>query len=126
MLQNQNKDGAENLVISNEVIATIVTNAAKDVDGVAGTVQKNVEISKLFKNEVATKSVKVEMSDNMVVIDIYLILKQGYKIVTVAENVQSAVKEAVQNMTGYAVSKVNVHIEDVAFEKKEEPEKASE
>ena len=119
MLQNQNKDGAENLVISTEVIATIVTNAAKDVDGVAGTIPKNVEISKLFKNEVASKSLKVEIADNMAVIDVYLILKQGYKIVTVTENVQSAVKEAVQNMTGYAVSKVNVHIADVEFEKKE-------
>ena len=44
-------------------------------------------------------------------------MKAGVKIPELAEKVQAAVKEAVQNMTGIAVSHVNIEISDIIFEK---------
>ena len=46
-------------------------------------------------------------------IDISIIVISGHKAVRVAEAVQQSVKSAVQNMTGIAVSKVNVRITGV-------------
>ena len=48
--------------------------------------------------------------------DLYIRVKYGSNIRTVCEALQQAVKEDVQTMTGIAVSKVNVHVEDIVFE----------
>ncbi len=50
-------------------------------------------------------------------ISIYIIIANGKKIQPVAEDVQKVVKDAVQNMTGRLVSKVNVIIASVEDEK---------
>lgn len=50
-------------------------------------------------------------------ISIYIVIANGKKIQPVAEDVQKVVKDAVQNMTGKLVSKVNVIIASVEDEK---------
>lgn len=122
MYSNELKEKGEGLVISEEVIATIASNTALDVKGVAGMVSKVADISNILKKETASKSVKTTINDNIIVLDLYISLHTGYKLAEVAENVQEKVKEAVQNMTGYVVSKVNVHIADVQFPKAETKE----
>ena len=47
--------------------------------------------------------------------DISVNLKYGANIPEVAETLQKAVKDAVQNMTGITVSKVNVHVAGIVF-----------
>lgn len=122
MYSNDLKEKGEGLVISEEVIATIASNTALDVKGVAGMVSKVADISNILKKESASKSVKATISDNIIVLDLYIALHTGCKLGAVAEEVQEKVKEAVQNMTGYVVSKVNVHIADVQFPKTETKE----
>ena len=52
----------------------------------------------------------------MAVIDIRLRVKHGVKFPELSKKLQTAVKEAVQNMTGVVVSKVNLQIAGVDFE----------
>ena len=52
-------------------------------------------------------------------ISIYVNMLPGKKIRQVAEEVQRAVKESVQNMTGKLVSKVNVMIAGLEFDQPE-------
>ena len=52
-------------------------------------------------------------------ISIYVNMLPGKKIRQVAEEVQRAVKESVQNMTGKLVSKVNVIIAGLEFDQPE-------
>ena len=54
-------------------------------------------------------------------ISIYICIASGKKIQPVAEEVQRVVKEAVQNMTGRLVSKVNVIIASVELQQPEKP-----
>lgn len=115
MYSNEIKEKGEGAVISEEVIATIASNAATDIKGVAGMAPRTADISNILKKKAASKSVKISVSDNLVVLDLFISLKTGYKLCDVAEEVQEKVKEAVQNMTGYVVSKVNIHITDVQF-----------
>ena len=78
MENNGTNTNMGDLVISEEVIATIVTNAAMDVKGVAAMAPKTTaDIRGLFhKKESASKSVAVQRNDsaNTTVIDLYLSL----------------------------------------------------
>lgn len=111
-----------NVIISEDVIAKVASIAATDVKGVHGVVSKPVNIKGIFKDE-ASKAVVVEKNGKSSVIDIYIKIKEGYKVQTVAEEVQKAVKEQVQNMTNIVITKVNVHISEIELNKQESAEK---
>lgn len=111
MAENNYKGG---LVISEDVIASIAINAAKDVDGVAGLGVRPKDLYTSFKvNADNIRHVKVDITDNDIKLHIYLILSASAKIQEVADAVQKAVKAAVQNMTGRVVTKVDVTISGI-------------
>ena len=103
------------LRISQDVIATIASCAATEIDGVAGLAVYTADIKHLFTRSAINKSITVTLSDDVAEIDVRLNLYFGTKIPVVSEAGQRAVKEAVQNMTGITVSKVNVFIGDITF-----------
>lgn len=103
------------LVISEDVIATIAINAAKDVEGVAGLGNRPMDFYTSFKvNAENIKHVKVDLTDYSIKLHMFLILKSSAKIQDVSINVQNAVKAAVQNMTGRVVTKVDITISGIA------------
>lgn len=103
------------LVISEDVIATIAINAAKDVEGVAGLGNRPTDFYTSFKvNTENIKHVKVDLTDYSIKLHMYLILNATAKIQDVSINVQNAVKAAVQNMTGRVVTKVDITISGIA------------
>lgn len=106
------------LVISEEVISAIATNAAKDVEGVAGFSNRPVDVMNTIKKGSlkVMSPVRVLADGDDLNISIYVNMRPGIKIRKVAEDVQVAVKDSVQNMTGKLVSKVNVIIAGIEFE----------
>lgn len=112
MNENENTDNSKllELTISEDVIASIAINAARDVDGVAGFSVKPTDILKMLNKTESNKHVSVQFGDNDLKITIYIIVKSGYNIQSVANDVQKAVKSTVQNMTNKIVTKVNVTI----------------
>ncbi|MCR4925705.1 MAG: Asp23/Gls24 family envelope stress response protein [Clostridiales bacterium] len=116
---SDNNNGFNNtgdLVISEDVIATIAINSIKDIEGISGFAQKPVGFDSFFNNsEQANKSVRMVIKDNDVKIHIFVNLLAGYKIPTVAEKIQTSVKDAIQNMTGKIVSKVDVTVVNIDF-----------
>lgn len=103
------------VIISEEAVSSIVTNAAKDVNGVTGFSNKPDDVvSTIKKGSLKVMSpVRVFQDGNDLDISVYINIASGIKIQPVAEEVQRVVKEAVQNMTGKLVSKVNVIIASV-------------
>ncbi len=102
---------SSDLIISEDVIATIAINAAKDVEGVAGLGTRPADLYTTFKiNAENLKHVKVSMSDYDIKLQIFLCLTSSARIQEVAANVQNAVKSAVQNMTGRVVTRVDVTV----------------
>lgn len=106
------------LKISQEVIATIASAAAKEIEGVAGMATCPATIKKFLLKSPSAKSISIVLTDDIAVIDVYVNLKYGAKIPVVSENIQKSVKEAVQTMTGIVVSKVNVFVSGIIFEEK--------
>lgn len=104
-----------NLQISEEVICTIARCAAKEIDGVAGFSNKNLDLRQLLLHGRTPKAISVEVIDGSAVIDLNIIVKYGIRLTELAPKVQAAVKNAVQSMTGIRVARVNVHIADICF-----------
>lgn len=107
-------EGAVNsrLNISDDVIITVTRLATLDVKGVAGL---NGEINVLSKVK-NNAPIKVSMIGDVAAIDIKIKVKGTEKACLVAQEVQTAVKENVQNMTGIPVAQVNVTISGAVFD----------
>ncbi len=117
-MSNINKSrNSGNLVISEDVIASIAVNASKDVEGVSGFAQRPINLQNFYKlADSASKYVDVSMSDTDIKVHIYVKVTQDAKIQPLAEKVQQNIKTAVQNMTGMMVSTVDVTISTADIE----------
>jgi uncharacterized alkaline shock family protein YloU len=113
------------VTISQEALSAIAINAAKDVDGVSSFSNRPVDVVSTIKQGSlkVMSPVRILLDGDDVNVSIYVSLEPNAKIQTVAQNVQKNVKEAIQNMTGRLVSKVNVIIADIDFD---EPKSSSE
>jgi uncharacterized alkaline shock family protein YloU len=99
------------LKISEDVLAAIAGNATREIKGVAElSLRPNSDGINLFHKKSIGKAIRLEIKDGDAVIDIYVNIFSGVKIPEMSEQIQSRVKETIQNMTGITVSKVNVHI----------------
>lgn len=106
------------ITISEEVLSSIATNAAKDVDGVSSFSTKPVDVvNTIKKGSIKVMSpVRILQNGEDINVSIYVNLLPNTIIRDIAANVQRNVKEAIQNMTGKLVSKVNVVIAGIDFE----------
>lgn len=108
--------------ISEDVIVAIAAAAVTEVEGVAGfaTSVGNEIVEFLGKKnpgKAASKGVKISVEEDRISIDTFVLVKYGSVIADVAKEVQSKTASSIEDMTGAAVSKINVHICGVAFEK---------
>ena len=102
-----------------DVIATIANLAAAEIDGVdgmSGNVAENIS-GMLNSKKNLTKGVRVEVSEDVVSVELAVIVKYGYKIHEVCHNIQRSIKNAIETMTGLRVLQVNVSVQSISFEK---------
>ena len=110
-----------NIRIADDVVKTIAAKATADVEGVyklAGGVVD--EVSRILGKKRPTNGVKVEVGEVECNIEIYIIVKYGYKIPEVAEEVQKNVLEEVSRLSGLKVVEVNVYVQNVKMEEIEQ------
>jgi len=103
--------------IADDVIATIAGKSALEVNGVfsmSGGFAGG--ISEVFGKKSYTKGIKVDNNEKGLKIDVNIIVEYGARIPDVAYEIQSKVKNAIENMTGLKVEEVNVHIQGVNTE----------
>ncbi len=100
------------VMISEDVIAAIVTHAINDVDGVVTlTVKPGADIADLIGKKNWGKGVKVVIdADDALHIDCNVTVGYGQNVVTIANQVQDAITNAVENMTGVEIKTVNVNV----------------
>lgn len=118
----ETEDKIGNVKISVDVIATvasIATNEIKGVAGMSGTPLGGIA-DILGGKKSKGRGVKVEISDNSCVIDLSIIVDYGVRIPDIAWDVQENVKNSVESMTGMTVSKINIHVEGINFDKEKE------
>lgn len=104
------------LKVSEGVIVTIAKNAASEVDGVERIATKQFKLKSFLQSSSDPSEIKVTMTEGVCVISLSIVVKSGFNVVNVCEQIQEKVKAAVQSMTGVTVSKVDVTVTDVVFE----------
>lgn len=108
--------------IASDVVTVIATMAATEVEGIAGmSGGLTGELAEKFGVKSNNKGIKVQINEEVVAIDLFLIVEYGVRVPDVAWEVQQNVKNSVETMTGMKVSQVNIHIQgiNVAKEHKE-------
>lgn len=96
--------------VSEEVILKIAETAACEIEGVAvkgAHLEPPTTMSKL------RGAVRARVNGESAAIRLDISVVDGFNAVSVAEKIQRSVKSAVQNMTGFTVTKVDVNIADV-------------
>ena len=108
--------------IADDVVAVISGIAVSEVPGVSemagGFAGGITEVLSGKKN--LAKGIKVEANDKDTKIDVNIIVEYGIRIPDVAFEIQNRVKKAVEQMTGLNVVEVNVHVQGVNTDSREE------
>ena len=106
--------GMGGVKISDDVIATIASLAASEIEGVSNmTGSMAANLTEILGKKKFSKGVKVQLEEDTVEIDVFLSIVYGSIIQEVAEKVQENVKKAIESMTEFKVMTVNVHVQGV-------------
>ncbi|MBQ2739033.1 MAG: Asp23/Gls24 family envelope stress response protein [Oscillibacter sp.] len=106
--------------ISEDVIAAIAVGAVREVEGVSGMMTNlGGSVTDLLNNkknaQKGAKAVKVEKTDDGLVMELYITVAYGSPVLEVAENAQKAVKSSIEAMTGCTVAAINIHVGGVTM-----------
>ena len=101
-----------NVLISEDVIASIVANAVSEVEGVVGlNVKPGADIADMLGKKSWAKGLKIGIAqDNSLSIDCNVNIGFGQNVVTVAKAVQDAVVAAIESTAGVKVNTINVNV----------------
>lgn len=103
------------VMISEDVISSIVTHAVSEVDGVVSINAKPAaELADMIGKKWG-KGMKIAIGDdNAVTIDVDVIIGYGQSVVAIAGAVQTAIISSVQSMAGVDAVTVNVNVCGIA------------
>ena len=100
--------------VAPEVLVAIARMATLEVPGVYALCPVPGGVNRLFKRG-ADEGVRLQITDDVVDVDLYLILEHDVNLRQVSREVQKAVARALGEMVGMTVGHVNVHIEDIHY-----------
>lgn len=100
------------VMISEDVIATIVAHAVEEVEGIVGlNVKPGADIIEMIGKKNWGKGLKINIAeDDTLSIDCNVTVAYGFSVVSVAKAVQEAVTNALESMAGVSITAVNVNV----------------
>jgi uncharacterized alkaline shock family protein YloU len=111
--------------IAPEVLLTIARLTTLDVPGVNRMGNTPGGANRLFNRRFG-EGVRIDIDDDIVSAEIYIILDNDVNIRDVSRMVQQNVSRAISEMVGMRVGRVNVHIEDIYYPGETEEDQTSE
>jgi uncharacterized alkaline shock family protein YloU len=105
--------GLGRIEISPHAIMDLASQVVLECYGVVNVVNKDLasDIIERLQFDNRQRGVDVHIEDDQVVIDLYVVIEYGTRIITVARNIQSAVKYSLEKALGMPVAAVNVHVQ---------------
>jgi uncharacterized alkaline shock family protein YloU len=97
-----------------DVLLTIARMAALEVEGVSRMSPVKGGVKGLRRG--ASEGIQIEIEENIVLVDLYLVLEDGVNMRETSRMVQQRVARAISEMTGMEVGRVNIHIEDINYQ----------
>lgn len=113
-----NKSNKGKVTCNKNILLSIIDLATKEIAGVSSLCDNfGSGIKRLFSNNYAN-GVKIEYGKNGIVIDVYIIVYEGYSVPDIAYKVQENIKNGISSMLDVNIDKINVHVQGVDFSKK--------
>jgi uncharacterized alkaline shock family protein YloU len=100
--------------IAPDVLTTIARLTTLSVEGVSRFCPEPIGVSRLFHKGLKD-GVRIEVEDDKVYADLYVVLNDDVNIRDVSRNIQMKVARAISDMVGMQVGQVNIHIEDIDY-----------
>ncbi len=101
--------------IAPDVLLTIAQLTTMNVNGVSRLSHVQTPVNKLLKRSQKREGVLIEVVDDVVYVDIYVVLNSEVNVRDVSHNIQHEVSRAISEMVGMVVGRVNIHIEDIDY-----------
>ena len=100
------------VLISEDVIATIIAHAIEEVEGVIGlNVKPGADIIEMIGKKGWGKGLKITIGDDDALdVTCNINVAYGHSVVTVAKAVQDAVVVALESMAGVKIAAINVNV----------------
>ena len=101
-----------NVMISEDVVSSIVADALPEVEGVAGFSGKpGADVVELTGRKNWAKGMKVQIAeDNTLTVHVNIMIAYGQSVVDVAKAVQAQITNSLENRIGVKVNTVNVNV----------------
>jgi len=102
--------------IAPDVLIAIARLSALNVDGVSYMSPVKAGVNRLLRRAHQGEGVLVEITDDTVNVDIYVVLNNDVNIRKVSRKIQEDVARAISEMVGMEVGAINIHVEDISFD----------
>lgn len=100
--------------IAPQVLATTARLTTLSVPGVAHMFRDlSSGVDRLLKGKAAADGVRIELVDNAVSVDLFVVAASSVNLFELGREVQARVTRAITEMIGMPVLAVNVHIEEI-------------
>lgn len=103
--------------IAPEVIEVITGIAASEVEGIA-SMRGNFasDVVEKFGGTSHSKGVKVELSEEEILINLFVVIDYGVSIPKIAESLQRNIRQTILNMTALEITEINIHVVGIQME----------
>jgi uncharacterized alkaline shock family protein YloU len=102
------------ITIAPDVLLTIAQLTTLQVEGVSRLSHTPAKVNKLFKHGYG-EGVNIEVANDTVYADIYVILKENADLRQVSRAIQYQVGRSLTDMIGMQIGRIDVHIEDIDY-----------
>ena len=100
--------------IAPDVLVTIARLATLRVGGVSRMANLPAAVNRFFQPS-SGDGVNIEVKDDVVTMDLYVILKQDVNMRDISRMIQHEISRAISEMVGMQVGRINIHVEDVDY-----------
>jgi uncharacterized alkaline shock family protein YloU len=100
--------------VAPDVMLTIAQLTTLNVPGVSAMSNVPGGVNRLFKRGPG-EGVRMDIREDVVYIDLYVILKRDFNIRDTSRQVQQQVARAISEMVGLNVGRVNIHVDDIDY-----------
>ena len=115
--------------VTKETIEHLVRINIADIKGLVGskkTIMK--EITDIFRGrenikEKSEKTLKVEIKNDFIIIDLFIVLKYGVRIPDIAWEIQNKIKDQLKQEIEAENVEINIHVQGIQFSKKMQSKK---
>jgi uncharacterized alkaline shock family protein YloU len=108
------EDKLGKVIIAPNVLVTIAKLTALSTPGVVRMSPAWTDsVGRLLRRKVPGEGVKIEVEDDTVSVDLYIVVEQDVNMLELSRELQAEVSRAIHDMVGMEVKGVNIHIQDV-------------